>query len=68
MLLRADPSPLSNIIEGESRFGWRKFARHGIQERWVELDYNNVLHESNLPLIVKELKSFVKTPEHVLQS
>jgi oxalate---CoA ligase len=40
------------MIDVVTRFGWRKMARRGIEERLVPLDHNNLLHESNLPGIV----------------
>ncbi len=37
------------MIDVVTRFGWRRMARQGIEERHVPLDHNNLLHESNLP-------------------
>ena len=42
-------------IDAISRFGWRRIARGGIEEKFVPLDHPNILHESNLPEIVEVL-------------
>jgi acyl-CoA synthetase (AMP-forming)/AMP-acid ligase II/thioesterase domain-containing protein len=39
------------LIDIVTRFGWRKVARNGIEERYVPHDHSNLLHESNLPEI-----------------
>ena len=44
--------------ESESRFGWRRVARRGIDERFLTLDHANVLHESALPQIVGTLREW----------
>ncbi len=47
--LCSDEPEMADII---TRFGWRKMAHSGIDERVVPLDHINLLHESNLPGIV----------------
>jgi oxalate---CoA ligase len=44
-----------NLIDRESRFGWRKMARIGIEEEFLAFDHMNLFHESNLPKIVETL-------------
>jgi acyl-CoA synthetase (AMP-forming)/AMP-acid ligase II/thioesterase domain-containing protein len=48
-------------IDVVTRFGWRKMASRGIDERFVPLDHNNLLHESNLPGIVGMLLEWSNT-------
>ena len=43
------------MIDIVTRFGWRKIALRGVDERLVPLDHNNLLHESNLPGIMDTL-------------
>jgi oxalate---CoA ligase len=43
------------MIDIVTRYGWRRMARRGIDERLVPFDHNNLLHESNLPGIVDTL-------------
>jgi oxalate---CoA ligase len=45
----------TNVIDRESRFGWRAMARKGITEEFVAFDHMNLFHESNLPRIVETL-------------
>lgn len=49
------------MIDVVTRFGWRKVARGGIEERVVPHDHNNLLHESNLPEIVHAILSWSKS-------
>jgi hypothetical protein len=42
-------------IVDAARYGWREIARRGIEEQFVSLDHSNVLHESNLPMIVDSI-------------
>jgi oxalate---CoA ligase len=44
-----------------TRFGWRRMANRGIEERLVPLDHNNLLHESNLPAIADTLLEWRNT-------
>jgi thioesterase domain-containing protein/acyl carrier protein len=44
-----------NLIDRESRFGWRATARIGIEEEFLAFDHMNLFHESNLPKIVETL-------------
>ena len=46
-----EPSP----IDSASRFGWRRVAGRGIEERFVPLNHQTVLLEPNLPKIVEVL-------------
>lgn len=41
-----------NIIDRNSRFGWRAMARGGIEEHFLAYDHMNLFHESNLPKMV----------------
>ncbi len=41
--------------DAAARFGWRSYARRGIEERYLPCDHFNILHESNLPQIAKIL-------------
>jgi acyl carrier protein len=52
------------MIDIVTRYGWRKMARRGIDERLVPLDHNNLLHESNLPGIAGTLLEWcrIRTP------
>jgi hypothetical protein len=50
------------MVDVVTRFGWRKFARRGIDERTVPLDHNNLLHESNLPAIGAALVEWCDAP------
>jgi thioesterase domain-containing protein/acyl carrier protein len=43
------------MIDIVTRFGWRKVAQSGIEERFVPHDHSNLLHESNLPEIVSAI-------------
>jgi oxalate---CoA ligase len=45
-------------FDGEARFGWRRVARRGIDERFLPLDHPNLFHESNLPTIVDILRDW----------
>jgi acyl-CoA synthetase (AMP-forming)/AMP-acid ligase II/thioesterase domain-containing protein len=38
-----------------ARFGWRSYARQGIEEHYLPCDHFNILHESQLPQIVSIL-------------
>ena len=38
-----------------ARFGWRSYAREGIEEHFLPCDHFNILHESHLPQIVQIL-------------
>ena len=44
-----------NIIDRDSRFGWRAVARSGIEEQLLAYDHMNLFHESNLPKMVDAL-------------
>ena len=44
-----------NIIDRDSRFGWRAMARSGIEEQFLAYDHMNLFHESNLPKMVDAL-------------
>jgi acyl-CoA synthetase (AMP-forming)/AMP-acid ligase II/thioesterase domain-containing protein/acyl carrier protein len=44
-----------NLIDCESRFGWKAMARKGITEEFLAFDHMNLFHESNLPKIVESL-------------
>jgi oxalate---CoA ligase len=46
------------LFDSAARFGWRKMARRGIDERLVPLDHENVLHESNLQGIAEALNTW----------
>jgi hypothetical protein len=50
-----EPSVLS-ATAALGRFKWREYARGGLLEQYVAFDHNSVLHESNLPEIVKTLR------------
>lgn len=50
------------MIDVVTRFGWRKMASRGIDERYVPLDHNNLLHETNLPEIAGMLLEWCDTP------
>ena len=49
------------MVDIVTRFGWRKMARRGIDERVVPFDHINLLHESNLPGIVDSLLEWSDT-------
>lgn len=57
--LCTDEPEMADIV---TRFGWRKMARRGIDERLVPLDHINLLHESNLPGIVDTLLKWCDAP------
>jgi thioesterase domain-containing protein len=38
-----------------ARFGWRSYAREGIEEHYLPCDHFNILHESHLPQIAQIL-------------
>lgn len=45
-----------------ARFGWRKVAARGIEEHVVSLDHSNVLHETNLPDMVRTIEEWSAYP------
>jgi acyl-CoA synthetase (AMP-forming)/AMP-acid ligase II/thioesterase domain-containing protein len=49
------------MVDIVTRFGWRKMAHRGIDERVVPFDHINLLHESNLPGIVDSLLEWSDT-------
>jgi thioesterase domain-containing protein/acyl carrier protein len=55
-ILSTDEPFRMDAIGAASRYGWRAFARGGIEEHYVAFDHNNILHEFNLPKIAEVLK------------
>jgi thioesterase domain-containing protein len=49
-----EPSFLSPA-DAAARFGWRSYARQGIEEHYLPSDHFNILHESHLPQIARIL-------------
>lgn len=47
-----------HMIQNMSRFGWRKVARCGIEERFLPADHANLFHESNLPAMARTLEEW----------
>lgn len=45
-------------FDGAARFGWKKVARRGIDERVLPTDHPNLFHESNLPKIIDSLREW----------
>jgi acyl-CoA synthetase (AMP-forming)/AMP-acid ligase II/acyl carrier protein len=45
-------------FEGVARFGWRRVARRGVDERYLPMDHPNLFHESNLPKIIDNLQDW----------
>jgi len=57
-ILSADEPSALTATAAAGRFGWREYARGGLEEQYVPFDHNNVLHESNLPEIVEILRQW----------
>ena len=57
-ILSADEPSHFDAIRAASRFGWRSYARRGIEEEYVAFDHHNVLHEFNMPRIAEILRTW----------
>ncbi|MGB8029887.1 MAG: AMP-binding protein [Terracidiphilus sp.] len=55
-ILSADEPSVLTATGAAGRFTWREYARGGLLEQYVPFDHNSILHESNLPEIVKILR------------
>jgi hypothetical protein len=53
-----------DMIDNASRFGWRRVAQRGIEERFVPHDHLSIFHESNLPEIVEILLRWCDAPSN----
>jgi thioesterase domain-containing protein len=63
-ILSADEPFRMDTIGAASRYGWRAFARAGIEEHYVAFDHNNILHEFNLPKIAEVLRRWCGAPSN----
>ena len=58
-ILSEDEPRSLDAIGSAARFGWRAYARRGIEEYYVAFDHHNILHESNLPKIADILTRWI---------
>lgn len=54
--LSADEPSSLDAIGAAARFGWKSYARSGIEEQYVAFDHHNVFHELNMPKMAEVLK------------
>lgn len=54
----------ADAVDGASLLSWREMAALGIEEHFLPLDHDNILHESNLPRIVIALLKWMDIPAH----
>lgn len=52
-----------HMIQSFSRFGWRKAATGGIEEKFLQSDHANLFHESNLPAMAQTLEEWLARTE-----
>ena len=62
-ILSADEPCSLDPLSAAARFGWRSYARRGIEEEYVAFDHHNVLHELNMPKIAEVLRRWFAAPK-----
>jgi hypothetical protein len=45
----------------DPRFGWRDFARAGLEERWMPGDHNSLVMNENAPGLAAEVRKVLGT-------
>ena len=60
-ILSANEPCSLDTLSAAARFGWRPYARCGIEEHYVPFDHYNVLHELNMAKIAEILKKWCGT-------
>jgi acyl-CoA synthetase (AMP-forming)/AMP-acid ligase II/thioesterase domain-containing protein len=57
-ILSADEPNSLDAMGAAARFGWKSYARRGIEEQYVAFDHHNVFHELNMPKIAEALRGW----------
>ena len=52
---------VDSLVLSDPRFGWRDFARAGLQERWVPGDHNSLLMNENARGLAEEIRGVLGT-------
>jgi thioesterase domain-containing protein len=52
---------VDSLVLSDPRFGWRDFARAGLEERWVPGDHNSLVMNENAPGLAEEIRRVLGT-------
>lgn len=57
----AKDHPVDSKVLEDPRFGWRDFAKCGLEERWVPGDHNSLIRNENAPGLAEEVRKALGT-------
>jgi thioesterase domain-containing protein len=52
---------VDSLVLSDPRFGWRDFARAGLEERWVPGDHNSLVMNENARGLAEEIRRVLGT-------